>query len=309
MQWQERKSGPRTAVVTGGTGGIGRAVAVELAKQGHRVVIVGRSASRGAETISTLESVNSRRDHCFVQADLSLLSETARAAESIARMTESLDALVLCAGILSTVAETTDENLERTFVLNYLSRYLLIRRLFPFLTDSPSGRVVLVANAGKYRDTLDLNDLQLRNGGRGLWVSGRTQFANDLLAVELAERSTETRVSVFCVFPGLVSTEVFDNARGLSRPVRLLTSVAQRALGVSPSDAARLPASLASDLDGARAGGGFFGPKGRLRIPQRVSNPERRAELWNASEDLVKTWLPHQPAAGDGSGLAAFHQD
>ncbi|WP_432947791.1 SDR family NAD(P)-dependent oxidoreductase [Kribbella sp. CA-253562] len=288
--------------MTGGTGGIGRAVAIELARQGHRVIIVGRSESRGAEVISALERVSSGRDHRFVQADLSLLSETDRAAEAITQLTGDLDALVLCAGILSTVAERTEEGLERTFVLNYLSRYLLIRRLLPLIAIAPSGRVVIVANAGKYRDTLDMDDLQLREGGRGLSVSGRTQFANDLLAFELAERTTGTNIAVACVFPGPVATEVFDNARGLSRPVRLLTKLVQRMVGASAEDAARLPVSLACGLDGAQVAGGFFGPKGKLRIPQRVSNPKRRAELWNASEELVKPWLRDQPASSTEAG-------
>jgi NAD(P)-dependent dehydrogenase (short-subunit alcohol dehydrogenase family) len=110
--------------------------------------------------------------------------------------------------------EETSEALERAFVLNYLSRYLLSRRLLPALAAAPSGRLVLVANAGRYRDTLNFDDLQPCRGKPGLAVAGRTQFANDLFAVELAERVADTRVQVTCVDPGMVKTDVFRKCAG-----------------------------------------------------------------------------------------------
>src|SRR6266545_4818167 len=131
----------------------------------------------GSGRRTALDEAHPGGDHALIRADLALLRDTAHVADEIARRTDRLDAVMLCAGVLSTVAEWTDENLERGLVLNYLSRYLLLRRLLPLLAQAPSGRVVLVANAGKYRDTLDLDDLQLRRGrGRGLHVAGRTQF-------------------------------------------------------------------------------------------------------------------------------------
>jgi NAD(P)-dependent dehydrogenase (short-subunit alcohol dehydrogenase family) len=246
-----------------------------------------------------------------VRADLSLLRETARATDDITGHTDRLDAVVLCAGVLSTVAEWTDEEMERTLVLNYLSRHLLVRRLLPLLADSASGRVVLVANAGRYRDTLDLDDLHLRRGGRGLRVAGRTQFANDLLAVELAEHARGTRIDVTCVYPGLVATDVLRNARGLSRPVRSAATALQRLIAASPAEAARTPVYLAHDPAATGINGGFFGPgQRRRRIPNRVLlRPERRAALWAVGEELVRPWLSDLasdgPAAGRSGGSAA----
>ena len=168
----------RVSLVTGGTDGIGRAVALLLARGGDRVLFVGRSAERGARVLAELREALPGVDHAFLRADLSLLSETARVADEAARLTDRLDAAVFCAGILSTVPEWTTEGLERNFVLNYLSRYLLARRLLPTLEEAPSGRLVLVANAGRYRDSLDFDDLQYHRGRPGLRVAERTQFAN-----------------------------------------------------------------------------------------------------------------------------------
>jgi len=255
-----------TTLVTGGTAGIGRAVAEELTRRGHQVLTIGRSA--GAS----------------VPADLALLHDTDRAAAEVLRRTDRLDAMVLCAGVFALRAEWTAEHLERSLVLSYLSRFLLIRRLLPRLASD--GRIVLVANAGRYPDTLDLDDLQMRRGrGWGLRVAWRTQFANDLLAVSLAERLRDTPIQVSCVYPGLVATGVFRNARGVPGPLRALADRVNRMVGADPAVAARTPVALADDPG---ATGGFYGPGvRRLPIPDRVADPDRRAAVWAASERVL----------------------
>jgi NAD(P)-dependent dehydrogenase (short-subunit alcohol dehydrogenase family) len=293
------EAGERVALVTGGTDGIGRAVALQLARGGDRVLFVGRSAQRGEQVLAELRKALPGVDHVFLPADLSLLAETARVADGVERHTDRLDAVVFCAGILSTVPEWTSEGLERNFVLNYLSRYLLARRLLPMLTQAPSGRLVLVANAGKYGDSLDFDDLQYRWGKPGLRVSGRTQFANDLLAVELASQLRDTQVEVTCVFPGITDTAVFRNARGLPPLVRALSPVMVRLMASSPEEAARTPVFLAQDARAAGTGGRFYGPKLKERaVPARARRPERRSELWAASADLVRFYLTDWPEDG-----------
>ncbi len=283
----------RVSLVTGGTDGIGRAVALQLARGGDRVIIVGRHLDRGAYVLAELHSLNADARHAFVPADLSLLSETDRVAQELAWRAERLDAAVFCAGILSTLPEWTAEGLERNFVLNYLSRYLLARRLVPALTEAPSGRLVLVANAGMYPDTLDFDDLQHRRGKPGLQVAGRTQFANDLFATELSDRLRDTRVQVTCVYPGLTNSSVFRNARGLPGILTGLTRLVVPLIAAPPEWAALTPAALAQDPRARSTGGRFYGPGLRQRaIPPRALRLDRRSALWAASEDLVRRYLP-----------------
>jgi NAD(P)-dependent dehydrogenase (short-subunit alcohol dehydrogenase family) len=293
---QETKNEARTALVTGGTGGIGRAVAVDLAARRHRVIIVGRDAAAKQPVLAELEQAGPALGHTLVRGDLALLADTARVSAEVARSTDRLDAAVLCAGVFATTPEWTTENLERSLALNYLSRYLMLRLLLPLLTAAPSGRVVLVANAGRYPDTLDLDDLQMRRGGRGLRVAGRTQFANDLLAVDLADELRDTRVQVSCVFPGVVATDVFRNARGVPRPLQAVAVALQRMIGAAPAKAARTPVFL---VDDPAATSGFYGPRQRrLPIPDRARRPDRRAALRAASQDLVRPWLTAAGRAG-----------
>lgn len=281
------------ALVTGGTDGIGRAVALQLAQGGDRVLFVGRSAERGAAMLQALQAARPGVDHVFVPADLSLLAETARVADEVARHTDRLDAAVFCAGILSTVPQWTTEGLERNFVLNYLSRYLLARRVLPALIAAPSGRLVLVSNAGMYGDSLNFDDLQHRQGKPGITVAGRTQFANDLLATELTARLHGTRVEVTCVFPGVTKTNVFRNAIGLPWIARALAPVALPLIGSPPEVAAQTPVFLAQSARAVGTGGRFYGPRCKQRrVPARAQRADRRSQLWAASEALVRSYLP-----------------
>lgn len=280
----------RVSLVTGGTDGIGRAVALDLGRAGDRVLFVGRDRERGAAVLSELNRLVPSAHHAFLPADLSLLSETARVCREVRELTSQLDSVVLCAGILSTIPEWTAEDLERNFVLNYLTRFLTTQQLLPLLCEAPAGRIVLVANAGRYPDTLDFDDLQHRRGKPGLAVAGRTQFANDLLTVELAERLRATSVEVTCVFPGVTRSSCFTNARGLPWLLRVLVPLAVTLLGQSTAKAAITPVALARDGHASGKRGPFFGPGLRpIQVSARAHDTQRRGALWQASEALVTT--------------------
>ncbi|MET0524731.1 MAG: SDR family NAD(P)-dependent oxidoreductase [Nocardioides sp.] len=286
----------RTSLITGGTGGIGRAVANRLASGGDRVLVVGRNEERGHQVVSRLPRPHPHQQHDYVPADLSLLGDTARLSDAVAARTERLDSVVLSAGVFAGAPEWTSEGLERSFVLNYLSRFLLIERLLPLLEAAKRPRLVLVANAGRYRDTLDLDAIGPGRAHRRRHLAAASQFANDLLAVELSDRLQDTGIEVTCVYPGVVRTDVFRNARGVPRPLRRLAMMVQRVVGADPDDAADTPAFLAQDPTAWEVNGRFYGPGRRqLEVPDRAARPARRTALWEASEALVAQWMSSPP--------------
>ncbi|HET9421523.1 MAG TPA: SDR family NAD(P)-dependent oxidoreductase [Nocardioides sp.] len=290
----------RTSLVTGSTGGIGRAVASRLAGGGDRVVVVGRNEERGREVVRELPRPQPHQRHVYLPADLSLLGDTVRLAEAVAARTDHVDSVVLCAGVFAGAPEWTVEGLERSFVLNYLSRFLLIERLLPLLERAQRPRLVLVANAGKYRDTLDLDAIGPGRAHRRRHLSGASQFANDLLAVELGHRLQGTGVEVACVYPGVVRTEVFRNARGVPRPIRQLATMVQRVVGSDPDEAADTPTFLAQDPTAWEVNGRFYGPGRRaLEVPARASRPDRRTALWEASEGVIAQWMARPPGEAE----------
>ena len=100
-----KAAGRRASLVTGGTDGIGRAVTLGLARGGDRVLLVGHRAGKGARVPAELREAGPDPDHAFLPADLSMLPETARVAEEVARLTDRPDAAVFCAGIPAALPE------------------------------------------------------------------------------------------------------------------------------------------------------------------------------------------------------------
>jgi len=180
---------PRTALVTGATDGVGRAVAERLGAMGWRVLVHGRDAGRGAAVVAAAGG-----NAMFLQADLAELAQVRRLADDVAAATDRLDLLINNAGIgtdgpSGTRQESADGH-ELRFAVNYLAGFLLTHRLLPLLECGAPSRIVNVASAGQ--QAIDFDDVMLTrdySGWRAYWQSKLAQvmFTFDL-APEIAAR-------------------------------------------------------------------------------------------------------------------------
>ncbi|TPF96342.1 hypothetical protein EP30_07905 [Bifidobacterium sp. UTCIF-39] len=157
---------PKTILVTGASGGIGKQTALTLAVQGHTVIMHGRNPDKTSSACAwVIEHSGNHNVHAHV-ADLSLTSEVVRFAAEIRESYESLDVLVNNAGgQFGSSRETTEEGHEKTFAINTLAPFLLTNLLLPKLCESPSARIVTVSSES-YRQAGRplLDDIELKHG-------------------------------------------------------------------------------------------------------------------------------------------------
>lgn len=185
-----------TVLVTGATGGIGRALVASLSGTGSRLVLHGRSPDRVAETVRavTVGGVEARG----LVADLSSLQETVRLANE-ALAVGPIDLLVNNAGVGfgkdRTLRETSRDGFELRFAVNYLAPVLLTRKLLA--RGMPTRAVVNVASAGQA--PLDLDDLQSTRHYDGVQAYRRSKLALICFTFDLAE---ETEIAVNALHPG-----------------------------------------------------------------------------------------------------------
>src|SRR5437879_1095689 len=127
-----------TALVTGATAGIGRAIAVQLAALGAEVVVHGRSAGRGAELVQEIE--NAGGNARFIAADLSDVDDVRR----LAAEAGAVDILINNAGVykFAATAETDDAFFDEHINLNLRAPYILVQHLVPSMAERGSGVVV-----------------------------------------------------------------------------------------------------------------------------------------------------------------------
>src|SRR5688500_2543574 len=125
------RSGPmagKTVLITGGTGGIGRATALGLATLGSRVAITGRDRSRAEEAARVIRAVHGVQGDVFV-AVLSSPAEVRRLADEAGNRLPRIDVLVNNVGGYWHARHVTADGLERTFATNHLAPFLLTHLL------------------------------------------------------------------------------------------------------------------------------------------------------------------------------------
>jgi NAD(P)-dependent dehydrogenase (short-subunit alcohol dehydrogenase family) len=181
----------RTALVTGATGGVGRVVARELAKQGWRVLVHGRDRGRGEALVQEIEKAGGNAT--FLAADLASLAEVRRLADEVRQQTDRLDLLINNAGIGTAGnapgRQTSADGHELRFAVNYLAGFLLTHLLLPLLKaaaqEKGGARIVNVASAGQ--QAIDFSDVMLTRHYSGVAAYCQSKLAQILFTVDLAD--------------------------------------------------------------------------------------------------------------------------
>jgi NAD(P)-dependent dehydrogenase (short-subunit alcohol dehydrogenase family) len=189
------KSNTATALITGGTSGIGRA-ANKLAQLGIHVLVVGRNAERGEKTVDEIRAAGGKAD--FISADL----QDAASARNVAKKAIDLgsghvDILVNNAGIypFGPTHEMTEEQFDRVFSINVKAPYFLVAELAPLMAKKGKGAIV------------NLSTMAADYGASGMSLYGSSKAAIDLLTKTWTAEYGPRGVRVNAVSPGPTLTE------------------------------------------------------------------------------------------------------
>ena len=196
----------KTVLITGGTGGIGKATAIGLASVGARVGITGRDRTRAERAAAAIgrESSNHRVD-VFV-ADMSSQTEVRRLAGEVLSAYPRLDGLINNVGGFWAHRHVTADGLEHTFALNHLAPFLLTNLLLERLMASAPARVVTVSSGAQAMGTIDFDDLMGEQEYSGQRAYNQSKLANVMFTYELARRLEGSGVTATVMHPGMTRT-------------------------------------------------------------------------------------------------------
>jgi NAD(P)-dependent dehydrogenase (short-subunit alcohol dehydrogenase family) len=189
-----------TALITGGTSGIGRAVANKLAQLGIHTLVVGRNEERGEKTITEIRAAGGQAN--FISSDL----RDASSARQVARRAIELgnghiDILINNAGVypFGSTHETSEELFDKVYSLNVKVPYFLVAELAPLMANRGRGAIV------------NLSTMVADYGAPGTSLYGSSKAAINLLTKTWTAEYGRSGVRINAVSPGPTRTEGTDS--------------------------------------------------------------------------------------------------
>ncbi len=279
----------QTALVTGATSGIGLETAQVLALRGAHVLVTGRTLEKAR---AACESIPGRATP--LACELEDFDGVAECAARVTQLGVPLDMLICNAGIMAPPRLELVRGLEKQYVVNHLSHFLLVHRLLDAVRAAPAGRVVMVSSsAHKWAPPggIAFDNLTGEKGYDPRVFYGQSKLANALVARELAKRLAGSGTTANAVHPGLIITNIIryiPTWQQLLAP--LLGPLLRSRIKTTPQGAATT-CYVAAHPDTAKISGRYFADCA-VATPEKVMEDDKlAARLWADSEKLTRTWL------------------
>ncbi|KAI0373169.1 NAD-P-binding protein [Pilatotrama ljubarskyi] len=297
----------RTALVTGGTQGIGYEVAHALALAKARVLLLSRKEENGSKAVASIKEEDPAADVEFVECDLGNLMMVRDVADRIRESEPRLDLLIADAGIGVNAFELTASGIDRHFGMNHLGHFLLINRLLPLLRrtaalpGAPAPRIVCVASE---RHTSTPSSVRFANVSEvtediGLGPNGyyaRSKLAVILFVkyglVERVLKPNGDRIIAVATHPGPVHTNQPEQLKeGYGRVLGTVIKAAVVPFMRDPEHGSlsTLWAATSDEVErNKELQGAYFTEPGDVSSGSKMAqDPELGKNLWVLSEKLI----------------------
>lgn len=277
----------KTVLITGANTGIGKATALELAKQGATVIFACRSKQKTTPVIDEIarESKNDKLE--FLELDLADLAQVKRAAQEVLTKHPRLDVLIANAG-LARVRTLTAQGFEMTFGVNHLGHMLLTLLLEPALTAAAPSRVVVVASRAheRTRSSIDFGRVRTPTSSRLGWPEYvKSKLANMLFMAALARKWQPKGIHAYGLHPGVIASDIW---RSVPPPFRQLGMLFMR----TTEEGARASVHCATSDAAGTETGQYYDEDGSKRAPNPLVADEAAQEaLWKQSLEWLTPFL------------------
>ena len=274
------------SVVTGGSGGIGRWIALGLARAGQHVVLVCRDPVRGEAAVDWIARQVPRASLELRLADLGSLRATRALGVELSAKHPSLGLLVNNAGMFTARRQTTAEGLEATLAVNHLAPFVLTDALETALRAGAPSRIVNVGSSRSDRAEIDPDDLELVRGWGMVRAYSQSKLAMMIATFARAERLRGTGVVAHVVHPGAVATNLVRESGAIGIAWRLMAPFLR-----TEEQGANTPLHVALAPDWATVTGAYVKQRAAVRPNPRALDTVLAARVQSATRDLIEATM------------------
>lgn len=270
-------------LLTGGTSGIGLAMAGQLAARGHSVYFTARDREKAENTLASMHAGSPSGESGFFIADHGSMEANRQLIAEVRERLPGLDILILNAGVYYDAFARSPEGWEMTFAVNHLAGFMLARGLIEMLLQSQDPRIIFTSSDMHFRvGKLSFDVFNSSRGFRGIDAYSRSKLCNVLCGYALAEQYKLTALSVFSHHPGLVKTNfaIKHTSALVSGGWRLISG-----FGISAEKGAETAVFLSTDPL-ARNNSGTYWDRCKMKRSSELSYSKTMQEnLWAFSEE------------------------
>jgi NAD(P)-dependent dehydrogenase (short-subunit alcohol dehydrogenase family) len=243
----------KTYIVTGGNSGIGKAIAISLAKMQLHVVITARTEQKAEFALRCIVDESQNRSVESVVGSLDSIASAEQLARTLTDRFPGMAVLINNAGVWQTKRVLNPDGLEISFMVNHLGPFILSTLLFEPLKKNSPARIVNVS-AGLYvKGKLDLEGTPAGTDFSAIRTYMNTKLCNVLFTRAFAENHEGSGVTMNAVHPGVIRTNLGNSPGFLGA---LLKFVKQ--FWASPEEGAKAPVWLATSSNVEGVNGKYF---------------------------------------------------
>lgn len=271
-------------VFVGGTDGIGRAAALNVARHGSSILLVARNEDRGAAAVDAMLDAGAR-DAAFLKADLSTIAGAAAAAQGIKLWRPAIHGLMHSAMSAFSSKTVTTDGLEFAFALQYLARAIVNRLCADALAASGDGRIIHLAGAVPYRMAApDLDDLQFERRKWSFFKAILTTHVQGFLFLDEASRRwADRQIGLYATGVGSTRTKAM-----LDPAMPLIMRIMGRFGTTAEKSAVNATRLLLDEAPPAMQAAIFKNPKSFTPAPFDLPSQEAK-QLWDITTALASS--------------------
>jgi len=274
----------KIVLITGSSSGIGLATAQKLAQMGCEVIVTGRSDEKLCSAIEQIKAKTSTAKLKYYTVDFASQKSIRALSEKIKNDYQKIDVLINNAGGFFTEFKLTEDNLETTIATNHFAYFLLTNLLLDLLKKSDYARIINVSSESHYNGKINFESFGKDKNYSVRTAYSQSKLANVLFTFELADRLKNTHVTVNCLHPGFVKTNLGN--KGTKWYLTWAWTLATNILAINVEDGAKTSVYLASSDEVKGVTGRYF-DKCREKAPNPlVDKKSLLNELWLVSEEM-----------------------